>query len=108
MLVVVAASAHVLAAHAAAVAEVPLQFPSVPTYEAQVVVVPVYDEQAPNEFVQPYPVVTQTAKKLTHPAFVFVLAGASEQAKALQAVEPAVVFAVQGPSDPMRPVHPWV
>ena len=50
--------------------------------------------------------VTQPAKKLTHPAFVFVLAGASEHAKALHAVEPAVVLAVQGPSDPMRPVHP--
>ena len=108
MLVVAAASAQVLAAHAADVAEVPLQFPSDPTYEAHVVVVPEYDEQAPNEFVQPYPVVTQPAKKLTHPAFVFVLAGASEQAKALQAVEPAAVLAVQAPSDPMRPVHPWV
>ena len=102
----VGASAQVLAAHAADVAEVPLQFPSDPTYEAQVVVVPVYDEQAPNEFVQPYPVVTQPAKKLTHPAFVLVLAGASVHARALHAVEPAAVFAVQGPSDPMRPVHP--
>ena len=54
----------------------------------------------------PDPVVTQPAKKLAHPAFVFVLAGASVHAKALHAVEPAVIFAVHGPSDPMRPVHP--
>ena len=108
MLVVVGASGQVLAEQAAAVADVPLQFPSVPIYEAHVVVVPVYDEQAPNEFVHPWPVVRQPAKNITHPAFVFVLAGASEQAKALQAVEPAVVLAVQAPSDPMRPVHPWV
>ena len=53
MLVVVAASAQVLAAQAAEVAEVPLQFPSVPINEAQVVVVPVYDEHDPNEFVHP-------------------------------------------------------
>ena len=56
----------------------------------------------------PYPVVTQPAKKLMHPAFVFVLAGASVHARALHAVEPAVVLAVQAPSDPVRPVHPWV
>ena len=48
----------------------------------------------------------QPARKVKHPAFVFVLAGASEQAKALQALEPAIVLAVHGPSDPMRPVHP--
>ena len=50
--------------------------------------------------------VTHPTKNDKHPRFVFVLAGASEHAKALQAVELAVVFAVQGPSDPMRPVHP--
>ena len=49
----VGASAQVLAAHAAEVAEVPLQFPSVPINETHVVVVPVYDEHDPNEFVQP-------------------------------------------------------
>ena len=97
---------QVLAAQEAAVAEVPLQLPSVPIYEAQVDVVPVYDEHDPNEFVQPYPVVTHPTKKVMHPAFVLVVAGASEQAKALQAVEPAAVLAVHGPSDPMRPVHP--
>ena len=53
MLVVVGASAHVLAEQAAGVAEVPLQLPSDPMYEEHVVVVPVYDEQAANEFVQP-------------------------------------------------------
>ena len=37
-----------------------------------------------------------------------MLAGASVQASALQADEPAVVLAVQGPSDPMSPVHPKV
>ena len=47
------ASAQVLAAHAADVSEVPLQFPSVPTYEEQVVVVPVYDEHNPNVFIHP-------------------------------------------------------
>lgn len=41
-----------------------------------------------------------------HPALVFVLAGASVQAKTLQAVEPADVLVVHTPSDPMRPVHP--
>ena len=86
--------------------EVPLQLPSVPIYEEQVVVVPVYDEHGPNEFVHPDPVVTQPAKKLEHPLLVFVLAGASVHAKALHAFEPAVIFAVHGPSDPMRPVHP--
>ena len=50
---VVGASAQVRAAQAAAVAEVPLQFPSDPIYEEHVVVVPVYEEQDPNEFVQP-------------------------------------------------------
>ena len=50
---VVVASAQVRAAQEAAVAEVPLQFPSVPINEAHVVVVPVYDEHDPNEFVQP-------------------------------------------------------
>ena len=103
---VVGASAQVLAAQAAAVAEVPLQFPSDPTYEAHVVVVPVYEEQDPSEFVHPCPVVTHPAKKATHPAFVLVLAGASVHAKARHAVEPAAVFAVHGPSEPMRPVHP--
>ena len=44
---------QVLTAQDADVAEVPLQFPSVPIYRAQVDVVPVYDEQAPNELVHP-------------------------------------------------------
>ena len=56
--------------------------------------------------VHPCPVVTQPAKKLEHPALVFVLEGASVHAKGLQVVEPAVVLVVQGPSDPIRPVHP--
>ena len=102
------ASAQILAAQEAAVAEVPLQFPSDPTYDAHVVVVPKYDEHAPSKFVHPCPVVTHPAKKTTHPAFVFVLAGASVHAKALHAVEPAAVFVVHGPSEPMRPVHPCV
>ena len=105
---VVGASAQVLAAQAPAVDDVPLQFPSDPTYGAHVVVVPVYDEQAPSEFVHPCPVVAHPAKNVAHPAFVFVLAGASVHAKALHAVDPAAVFAVQGPSEPMRPVHPYV
>ena len=104
----VGASAQVLAAQAAAVAEVPLQFPSDPTYDEHVVVVPVYDEHGPKEFVHPCPVVTHPDKKATHPAFVFVLAGASVHAKALHAVDPAVVFVVHGPSEPIRPVHPYV
>ena len=87
-------------------ADVPLQFPSVPTNEEHVDVVPVYEEHYPKLLVHPYPVVTHPAKKLMHPAFVDVAAGASEQAKVLQAVEPTVVLAVHGPSDPMRPVHP--
>ena len=53
MFVVVGASAQVLAEQAAAVDDVPLQLPSVPIYEEHVVVVPVYDEQAPSTFVQP-------------------------------------------------------
>ena len=57
---------------------------------------------------QPYPVVTQPDKKPEHPTLVFVLVGASEQAKVLHTVEPAAVLAVHGPSDPMRPVHPCV
>ena len=52
--------------------------------------------------------VTHPTKKLTHPAFVFVLAGASVHAKALHAVEPAAVLAVQGPSDPVSPTHTCV
>ena len=58
---VVGASAQVLAAQAAAVADVPLQFPSVPKYDEHVVVVPVYDEHAPSEFVHPCPLVTHPA-----------------------------------------------
>ena len=103
---VVGASEQALAAHDAAVADVPLQFPSVPINEEQVDVVPVYEEHSPRLFVQPYPVVTQPAKKSAHAALVDMAAGASVHARALQAVEPAVVFAVHGPSDPMRPVHP--
>ena len=106
MLVVVGASAQVLAEQDAAVAEVPLQFPSVPINEEHVDVVPVYEEHDPKLLVHPYPVVTHPAKKAIHPAFADVAAGASEQAKALQAVEPADVLEVHGPSDPMRPVHP--
>ena len=49
----VGASAQVLAAQDAAVAEVPLQFPSDPMYDAHVVVVPVYDEHGPKTFIQP-------------------------------------------------------
>ena len=41
MLVVVGASVHTLAEQEADVADVPLQFPSVPMYDEQVVVVPV-------------------------------------------------------------------
>ena len=67
-----------------------------------------YDEHAPRELVHPCPVVTHPAKNVAHPAFVLVLAGASVHAKALHAVEPAAVFAVHGPSEPMRPVHPCV
>ena len=52
--------------------------------------------------------VTQPAINIAHIAFVLVLAGASVHANALQAVEPTVVLTMQGPSDPMRPVHPWV
>ena len=36
------------------------------------------------------------------------MAGASEQAKALHAVDPAAVLAVHAPSDPVNPVHPCV
>lgn len=101
------ASAQILAEHAAiVVSDVPLQLPSDPIYEEHDDVVPVYEEQGPNTLVQPYPVVKQPAKKLLHPVFVFVLAGASVQARALHAAEPAVVLAVQGPSDPIRPVQP--
>ena len=105
MLVVVGASAQVLAEQDAAVA-IPLQFPSVPINEEHVDVVPVYEEHDPKLLVHPYPVVTHPAKKAIHPGFVDVAAGASEQVKARQAVEPADIFAVHGPSDPMRPVHP--
>ena len=47
------ASGQVLAEQDAAVADVPLQFPSVPMYEEHVDVVPVYDEHDPNELVHP-------------------------------------------------------
>ena len=53
MFVVVAASVHNLAEQAAAVVPVPLQLKSVPIYDAHVDDVPVYDEQAPRELVQP-------------------------------------------------------
>ena len=102
----VGASAQVLAAHDAAVADVPLQFPSVPINEEHVDVVPVYEEHSPRLFVQPYPVVTQPAKKSAHAALVDVETGASAHARALQAVEPVVVFTEHGPSVLMRPVHP--
>lgn len=105
--VVVGASAQSLAEQAAAVVPVPLQLKSDPTYEAHVVEVPVYDEQAPSTLVQPYPVVTHPAKNCTQAAVVVVEAGASEQAKALQAVDPAAVLEVHAPSDPIKPVHPY-
>lgn len=53
MLKEVAASTHNLAAQDADVVDVPLQFPSVPTKEAQVAVVPEYDEHVLNILIQP-------------------------------------------------------
>ena len=107
MFVVVDASVQSLAEQAAAVVPVPLQLKSVPIYELHVVVVPVYDEQAPSTLVQPYPVVTHPAKNWTQAAVVVVEAGASEQARVLHAVDPAAVLVVHTPSDPVSPVHPY-
>ena len=50
---------------------------------------------------------------MTHPpknkmqaAVVDVATGASEQTRGLHTVEPAAVFAVHAPSDPIIPAHP--
>ena len=56
----------------------------------------------------PSPVVTQPNKNFEHAALVFALGGASEHAKALQLFDPLILFAMQGPSDPIRPAHPFV
>ena len=52
--------------------------------------------------------VTQPAKNYTQAAVVVVVAGASEQAIGLHAVDPVAVLAVQAPSNPVNPVHPYV
>ena len=49
----VAASTHYLAEQDADVVDVPLQFPSVPIKEEQVVVVPEYDEHVLSILIQP-------------------------------------------------------
>ena len=102
---VVGASSQVLAEHDPVVIEVPVQFPSDPTYNEHVNIVPVYDEHNPKLEVHPYPVVKHPAKKLTQSESLFILVGASVQTKALQTVE-LMVSAKQGPSIPMRPTHP--
>ena len=67
MLNVEGASEHTLGAQGPGLVDPPLQFPSVPTYKAQELLVPVYEEHVDNVFMHPYPVVTQPLKKLLHP-----------------------------------------
>ena len=45
-------------------------------------------------------------KNTMQAAVVDVVIGASVQTNGLQTVDPAAVFAVQGPSEPIIPVHP--
>ena len=56
---------------------------------------------------QPCPVVTQPFKNFEQDVFVFALAGASLHAKARQLLDPLVLFAVHGPSDPNMPAQPY-
>ena len=59
-MVVLGASVHALAAQAAAVVwlDGAVQFPSLPMYCEQVVLVPVYEEHDPKVVIHPAPVVT--------------------------------------------------
>ena len=49
---------------------------------------------------------THPLKNRTQASVVVVVIGASEQTKGLHAVDPDAEFVVQGPSDPIIPVHP--
>ena len=65
-----------------------------------------YVEHAESDETQPFPVVTHPVKNTMHAAVVDVATGASAQTSGLHTVDPAAVFAVHGPSDPIIPVHP--
>ena len=56
---------------------------------------------------QPLPVVTHPVRNAAQAVFVANVVAASVQARGLHTVEPAAVFAVQGPSEPIIPAHPF-
>lgn len=67
-----------------------------------------YVEHAESVETQPFPVVTHPVKNVMHAAVVAVVVGASVHTKGLHTVDPAAVFAVHGPSDPIIPEQPAV
>ena len=56
---------------------------------------------------QPLPVVKHPVRNAAQAVFVANVVAASVQTRGLHTVEPAAVFAVQGPSEPIIPVHPF-
>ena len=63
--------------------------------------------QADSEETQPLPVETHPVRNDAQTVFVANVVAASVQAKGLHTVEPAAVFAVHGPSEPIIPAHPF-
>ena len=55
----------------------------------------------------PNPVVMQPDRNFEHSSFVFEVAGASVHSRTLQELDPFILFTVHGPSDPIRPAHPY-
>ena len=101
-MIVFGASEHTFGAQAAAEVwdEGAEQFPSVPIYYKQVVLVPVYELHNPKVSIHPAPVVMQPAKKEAQAAFVVEVVGASTQ---VLSEHDAVVEEVplHNPSDPI-------
>ena len=54
----------------------------------------------------PFPFVKHPLRKLPQAAFVDNVRAASVQTRSRHAVDPAAVFVVHGPSEPIIPVHP--
>ena len=54
--------------------------------------------------------VTHPVRNAEHAVFVAKVVAASEHTRGLHTVDPAAVFAVHGPSEPIIPEHPfaWV
>ena len=57
--------------------------------------------------VHPLPVVRHPERNAAQAVFVDNVFAASVHTSGLQTVDPAAVFVVQGPSEPIIPVHPF-